>query len=296
MSEARTDTYQRITDTIVEALEAGTRPWMKPWSAQNIGGSFPRPIRSTGEPYRGINILLLWIASAANGFQYDRFMTYKQASELGGQVRKGEKGTAIVKYGTITRSQDNGRGEEENREIPYLKSYTVFNVSQIDGLEDDYYHMPIPLPEEDRIALADQFIAGTGAIIRHEGDKACYVPAIDQIKMPPFKAFVSAEAYYTTLFHESAHWTGAKSRLDRIMSCDMGTADYAFEELVAEIAACFLCSDMQIAAKLRPESASYIASWLKALKQDKRMIFKAASKAQAAADYLHNLQHNRVAA
>lgn len=296
MSEARTDTYQRITDTIVEALEAGTRPWMKPWSAQNIGGTFPRPVRSTGEPYRGINILLLWIASAANGFQHDRFMTYKQAQALGGQVRKGEKGTSIVKYGTVTRSVDNGRGEDEDREIPYLKGYTVFNVSQIEGLADEYYHAPTPLPEKKRIAAAERFIENTGAIIRHEGDRACYIPAIDLIKMPPFRAFESPEAYYSTLFHETAHWSGAKARLDRIKSTDMRSHDYAFEELIVEIAACFLCSDLHITATIRPESASYIAGWLKALKQDKRLIFKAASKAQAAADYLHAFQAQRAAA
>lgn len=296
MSEARTDTYQRITDTIVEALEAGTRPWMKPWSAKNIGGSFPRPVRSTGEPYRGINVLLLWIASAANDFQFDRFMTYKQAQELGGQVRKGEKGTTICKYGTVTRSVDNGRGEDEDREIPYLKGYTVFNVSQIEGLAADYYHAPEPLPEEQRIASAERFIANTGAIIRHEGDKAAYFPALDLIRMPPFRAFDNPESYYSTLFHETAHWSGSKSRLDRIRSTDMRSKDYGFEELVVEMAACFLCSDLGITADVRPESASYIASWLKNLKQDKRLIFKAASKAQAAADYLHSLQDTRAAA
>lgn len=296
MSEGRTDTYQRITDTIVSALEAGTRPWMQPWSARNIGGSFPRPLRSTGEPYRGINVLLLWIASAANGFQFDRFMTYKQAQELGGQVRKGEKGTMIVKYGTVTRSVDNGRGEEEDREIPYLKGYTVFNLSQIDGLPENFYASPTPLPEERRIERADRFIANTGAVIQHQGDRACYIPALDVIKMPPFSAFESAEAYYSTLFHETAHWSGSTTRLDRLKSTDKRTQDYAFEELVVEIAACFLCSDLEITASVRPESASYLASWLKALKQDKRAIFRAASKAQAAADYLHSLQETRAAA
>lgn len=296
MSEARIDTYQRITDTIVEALEAGTRPWMQPWSATNIGGTFPRPLRSTGEPYRGINVLLLWIASAANGFQYDRFMTYKQAQELGGHVRKGEKGTTIVKYGTVTRSVDNGRGEDEDREIPYLKAYTVFNVSQIEDLPEIHYAAPAPLPEEQRIQSAERFIANTGAMIRHEGDRACYIPSLDLIKMPPFRAFESPKSYYTTLFHETAHWSGATSRLDRLKSCDKRTQDYAFEELVVEIAACFLCSDLQITGSVRAESASYIASWLKALKEDKRFIFKAASKAQSAADYLHGLQENRVAA
>ncbi|WP_312405459.1 zincin-like metallopeptidase domain-containing protein [Rhizobium sp.] len=296
MSEARTDTYQRITDTIVEALEAGTRPWMQPWSANNISGSFPRPVRSTGEPYRGINVLLLWIASAAYGFQHDRFMTYKQAQELGGQVRKGEKGSGIVKYGTITRSVDNGRGVDEDREIPFLKGYTVFNVSQIEGLPNEYYAAPTPRPEIERIEQADQFIANTGAVIRHEGDKAYYLPALDLIKMPPIQAFKDKESYYSILFHETSHWTGSASRLDRIKSTDMRSKDYAFEELVVEIAACFLCSDLQITATLRLESASYISSWLRAFKDDKRLIFKAASKAQAAVDYLHNLQEMRAAA
>ena len=225
MSEARTDTYQRITDTIVSALEAGTRPWMQPWSATNIGSSFPRPLRSTGEPYRGINVILLWIASAANNFQHDRFMTYKQAQERGGQVRKGEKGTTIVKYGTVTRSVDNGRGEDEDREIPYLKGYTVFNLSQIDGLPEDFYAKPIPMPEDRRIAGADRFIENTGAVIQHQGDRACYIPALDMIKMPPFRAFESPEAYYSTILHEVSHYAvrwimphGRVRRLLRLLS------------------------------------------------------------------------------
>ena len=262
MNEARTDTYQRITDTIISALEAGTRPWMQPWSAGNIGGSFPRPLRSTGEPYRGINVLLLWIASAANNFQHDRFMTYKQAQELGGQVRKGEKGTTIVKYGTVTRSVDNGRGEDEDREIPYLKGYTVFNLSQIDGLPEDFYAKPIPMPEDRRIAGADRFIENTGAVIQHQGDRACYIPSLDIIKMPPFRAFESPEAYYSTILHEVSHWSGSSKRLDRLKSTDKRHHEYHFEELVAEISACFLCSDLEITASVRPESASYLASWL----------------------------------
>lgn len=296
MSETRTDTYQRITDTIVSALEAGTRPWMQPWSAGNIGDSFPRPLRATGEPYRGINVLLLWIASAANDFQYDRFMTYKQAQEFGGQVRKGEKGTTIVKYGTVTRTVDNGRGEDEDREIPYLKGYTVFNLSQIDGLPEDFYARPTPLPDERRIERADQFVANTGAVIQHQGDRACYIPALDMIKMPPFRAFESPEAYYSTLLHEVSHWSGSSKRLDRLKSTDKRNSEYHFEELVAEISACFLCSDLEITATVRPESASYLASWLTVMKQDKRAIFRAASKAQAAADYLHSLQEKRAAA
>lgn len=294
MSETRIDTYQRITNTIVSALEAGTRPWMKPWSPSHVGSNFPRPLRCNGEPYRGINVLLLWLATAANGFEYERFMTYRQAQELGGQVRKGAKGTLIVKYGTVTRKAE--AAEDEDREIPYLKGYTVFNLSQIEGLSDEHYTAPTPLPIEQRIERADHFAAGTGAIISHGGDRACYIPAADRIQLPPFAAFVSPEAYYSTLFHELAHWTGAKGRLDRISSTNMQTKRYAFEELVAEITACFICSDLDIAASVRDESASYLASWLKCLKEDKKAIFRAAARAQAAADYLHGQQEGRVAA
>jgi antirestriction protein ArdC len=293
MSETRIDTYQRITDTIITALEAGTQPWMKPWSASQVGSNLPRPVRCNSEPYRGINVLLLWLATAANGFEYERFMTYRQAQELGGQVRKGEKGTLIVKYGTVTKKAE--AADAEVREIPYLKGYTVFNLSQIEGLSEDHYATPTPLPIEQRIERADDFAAKTGANISHGGNRACYIPAIDGIQMPPFAAFVSSEAYYSTLFHELAHWTGAKCRLGRINSTNMKTKGYAFEELVAEITACFICSDLSIAASVRDESASYLANWLKCLKEDKKAIFRAASRAQAAADYLHQQQEGRVA-
>lgn len=294
MSEHRTDTYQRITDTIVTALESGTRPWIQPWSASQIGSTFPRPLRANGEPYRGINILLLWLAAAASGFEHNRFMTYRQAQELGGQVRKGEKGTLIVKYGTVTRKGESA--EDEDREIPYLKGYTVFNLSQIDGLSAEHYTAPTPLQVEQRIERAESFARSTEAVIIHGGNRACYIPATDRIQMPPFAAFVSPESYYSTLFHELAHWTGAKHRLDRISSTNMKTKGYAFEELVAEITACFVCSDLEITATVREESASYLASWLKCLKEDKKAIFRAASRAQAAADFLHHQQQGRAAA
>jgi len=207
MSETRIDTYQRITNTIVSALEAATCPWVKPWNASHIGSNFPRPLRSTGEPYRGINVLLLWLATAEHGFEYARFMTYRQAQELGGQVRKGERGTLIVKYGTITKKGE--AAEDEDREIPYVKGYTVFNLSQIDGLADEQYAAHTPLPVEQRIKRADDFATNTRAAISHGGNRACYIPATDQIQMPPFAAFVSPEAYYGTLFHELAHYAGS---------------------------------------------------------------------------------------
>jgi antirestriction protein ArdC len=298
MSENRTDTYQRITDQIIRAIEAGTRPWMQPWSAQNIGQSFARPLRANGEPYRGINTLLLWMASATYGFEHDRFMTYRQAQELGGQVRRGEQGTLIVKYGTITRANpsSDGTSDDEERQIPFLKSYSVFNVSQIDGLPEELCARPQPKHEENRLALIDGFIAKTQARIVHGGSRACYVPTLDLIRMPPFAAFSSPTSFYSTNLHELAHWTGAAHRLDRLETADKRSASYHFEELVAEMTACFLCCDLQITAQVREESAAYLASWLAVMQQDKRMIFRAASKAQAAADYLHTLQGTGVAA
>ena len=302
MSETRSNTYQRITDTIIRQLEAGTRPWMQPWNASRLGGSLPRPLRANGESYRGINILLLWIASATHGFRHDRFMTYRQAQELGGQVRKGETGTAIVKYGTITRSNDTDQSEEagetgENeRQIPYLKTYAVFNLSQIDGLPEALYAETVPLPAEQRIERADRFVANTGARIQHGGSRACYIPALDLIRMPPFATFENPEAYHSTVLHELSHWSGSSQRLDRLKSTDRRHQAYQFEELVAEITACFLSADLGITASVRPESASYLASWLAVMKEDSRAIFRAASKAQAAADYLHSLPDQKAAA
>ena len=290
MSENRTDTYQRITDQIIKAIEAGTRPWMQPWNAKNIGQTFARPLRANGEPYQGINILLLWMASADQGFEHDRFMTYRQAQELGGQVRRGEQGTMIVKYGTIARPGPSSTAEDEERQIPYLKSYSVFNVSQIEGLPADYHTRPEARPQEDRMAAVDAFIERTQARIAHGGSRACYVPALDLIRMPPFAAFSSSTSYYSTCLHELAHWAGAIHRLDRLETANKRSASYHFEELVAEMTACFLCCDLQITAEVRKESAAYLANWLSVMRQDKRMIFRAASKAQAAATYLHALQ------
>jgi antirestriction protein ArdC len=290
MSITRTDTYQRITDMIIDALEAGTRPWVKPWNDRDPGTGLPRPLRAGGEPYRGINILLLWIACATHGFQQGRFMTYSQAQERGGQVRKGEKGTTIVKYGTITRMLEGEAGQEREREIPYLKAYSVFEVSQIDNLPPEFYGAAEPLGREQRLDHVDQFICNTGAVVEHSGSRACYIPSVDLIRMPRFLSFDTPESYYSTLLHEVTHWVGAPKRLDRLKTTNKAHADYHFEELVAEIGACFLCADLRIAATVRPESASYIDGWLAVMKQDKRAIFQAASKAQAAADYLHSLQ------
>lgn len=293
MSETSKDIYQRVTDHIVAELEKGVRPWLKPWNADHAAGRITRPLRANGIPYRGINILLLWDSAIMHGFTAPLWMTYKQAQELGGQVRKGEKGSLVVYANTITRTeQDEATGEDVEREIPFMKGYTVFNAEQVDGLPAHFYASQQPeLDPLARIARAEAFFAATGAEIHEGGNRACYNVTTDRVQMPPFVSFIEPEAYYATLAHEMTHWTKHPKRLDRDFGRKrFGDEGYAMEELVAELGAAFVCADLALTPAPRDEHASYIASWLKALKDDKRAIFSAAAHAQRAADYLAGLQ------
>lgn len=284
-----TDIYQRVTDAIVAELEKGVRPWFKPWNGEHAAGRITRPLRANGIPYRGINILMLWAAATAQGFSAPLWLTYKQAQELGGQVRKGEKGSLVVYANTITRTeQDADTGEDLERQIPFMKGYTVFNAEQVEGLPAHFYALQERILDPvARIEKAETFFAATGADIRHGGNQAYYTITEDRVQMPPFEAFRDAESYYATLAHEVCHWTRHPSRLDRDFGRKRwGDDGYAQEELVAELGAAFVCADLDLTPEIREEHASYIASWLKALKDDKRAIFTAAAHAQRAADYL----------
>ena len=289
----KTDIYQRITDQIVAELEKGVRPWLKPWNAEHAAGRITRPLRANGVPYRGINILMLWAAATGNGFAAPLWLTYKQAQELGGQVRKGEKGSLVVYANTITRiEQDTDTGEDLERQIPFMKGYTVFNAEQVDGLPAHFYALQEPaLDPVARDERADAFFAAARADIRHGGNQAYYAIGEDRVQMPPFEAFRDAESYYATLAHELTHWTRHPSRLDREFGRKKwGDEGYAKEELVAELGAAFLSAQLDLTPEPRADHASYIASWLKVLKDDKRAIFTAAAHAQRAADYLIDLQ------
>ncbi|WP_042779000.1 ArdC family protein [Sinorhizobium fredii] len=281
------DTYQRITDTIVEQLEAGTKPWIRPWRG-NVRSSLT-PRRATGEAYRGINVLMLWVSGQMFGYEENTWMTYRQAQDLGAQVRKGEKGTLVVKYGTFTPKE---REDDEDRSIPYLKGYTVFNVEQIENLPDRFISPAEELPAAPvhHIETVETFVKNTGASVNYGGTKACYRPNCDDILMPDRDRFDSEVHLYSTLLHEIGHWTGAKHRLDRDLSGRFGSASYAADELVAELTASFLCADLGVAHDPRDNTAAYLASWLTVLKNDKRAIITAAAKAQSAADYLHDRQ------
>ena len=288
----RTDVYEKVTARIVAELEKGVRPWFKPWNAEHTAGRITKPLRHNGQPYSGINILMLWGSAVAQGFAAPIWMTYRQAMELGAHVRKGEKGSLVVYANAITRTETGEDGEESEREIPFIKGYTVFNVEQIDGLPVHYYGRPEPrFDRPQRIDHAEGFFAALGADIRHGGNQAYYAVGSDQVQMPPFEAFANAESYYATLAHECTHWTRHPKRLDRDFGRKRwGDEGYAREELVAELGSAFLCADLDLTPEVRDDHSAYIGSWLKVLKNDKRAIFSAAAHAQRAADFLHGLQ------
>ena len=217
---------------------------------------------------------------------------YKQASELGGQVRKGEKGSLVVYANRITKTGTDDKGADVEIEIPFMKGYTVFNAEQIDGLPAHFYATVQPLNNElERLDAVERFFANTQATIRHGGNRAFYSPSLDFVQMPELATFRDRESYYATRAHEMIHWTRHETRLNRDFGRKrFGDAGYAMEELVAEIGAAFLCADLGITPETRDDHAAYIASWLKVLKDDKRAIFTAASHAQKALDCLHGLQ------
>lgn len=267
--------YQDVTARIIAQLEQGTAPWVRPWRATTADG-MPTNL-ATKRAYQGINVVLLWSEAKERGFEHDYWLTYKQAEELGGQVRKGAKAAHITKYGTF--EKENADGDKEAR--MFLKSYCVFNVAEIDGLD---LPSPVAMTDHERNAGAETFIRATGATIHTSGSRAFYSPATDSITLPELGRFDSAPEYYATALHELAHWTGAKPRLARALSNGFGSPNYAREELVAELTAAFLCASLQIDGRL--QHAEYLASWLRVLKEDSRAIFTAAGAATRAAEYL----------
>jgi len=292
MSNGKADLYTRITNRIVEELEKGVRPWLKPWNAEHAAGRITRPLRHNGQPYRGINVLMLWGEAMERGYSCPIWMTYNQAHELGAQVRKGEHGSLVVFANRIQRTETDTKGNEVEREIPFLKGYTVFNCEQIDGLPSQYTAPAQPvLDPVQRIAEAEQFFANAKADIRHGGNQAYYAIHTDYVQMPFFETFKDAESYYATLAHEMTHWTRHPSRLDREFGRKRwGDEGYAAEELVAELGSAFLSADLGLTLESRDDHAAYIGNWLKVLKDDKRAIFTAAAHAERAAAFLHGLQ------
>jgi antirestriction protein ArdC len=278
--------YDEVTARVVAELEAGRFPWVQPWDAAAAAPGLPRNAASN-RAYSGINVLILWGEGFAHGYASQCWLTFRQASQAGGCVRKGERGVGVVYADRFTPEAEKERAASEGgaaRAVPFLKRFTVFNVAQCDGLPERMLAGAAPLPERGLVPLAEALIAATGADFRIGGAEAYYSPGSDYVRVPPQPAFRHQIDYYRTALHELGHWTGHATRLARDLSNPFGSAGYAREELVAELASAFLCAALGIVPSVR--HADYLGSWLAVLRADNRAIFRAASLASKAADYL----------
>lgn len=275
--------FERITASIIEAIEAGAANYRMPWTYS--GGAIELPINAISRRgYRGVNVLLLWAAAQQKGYESGRWATFQQWRAAGAQVRSGERGTLVVLW--KPRGDNHSKEEEEPQQIRYLcRSFFVFNADQVDGAPPPMQRRPHHFRREE----AERFFRAIPAEVREVGDRACYVPSTDTILLPAFDQFRSADAYYGVLAHELVHWTGVPQRLNRDLEGRFGSEAYAIEELVAELGSAFLASALELNLEPRRDHAPYIASWLRALKDDPRAIFGAAAHAQRAVDFLMEL-------
>lgn len=286
----KTDIYETITNNIITELEKGQElPWRKPWSAENAVGNVGLPLRWNNIPYKGINTVILWMTASQHNYTSRFWLSFQQANELGGSIKKGEKSTMVVYTNKIDKEEENADGTKTVKKIPFLKSYRVFNANQIQDLPKEYYQVPQieqkPMPE--RIAELEEFFAATKVKITYGGDKAAYSMAADRIYMPPIEYFDSVLKFYSVQGHELVHSTRHPSRLNRDFGQKkFGDAGYAKEEITAELGNLFLASHLNYAPDSLDDHVSYIQGWLEALRNDKRLIFSAASHAQKAVDYL----------
>jgi len=293
MTEHKRETiYREVTDRIIAELEDGRLPWVQPWSEAGAGTPLGMPRNaSTGKAYSGINILILWSAATRQGRTSQDWLTFRQAHELGGHVKKGERGTGVVYADHFIPKAERERAEMEADTalaVPFLKRYTVFNIEQCEGLPETAGTRTAPLLEREAIPRADALITATGADFRIGGRLAYYMPSQDFIAVPPQESFFHQIDYYRICFHELGHWTGHESRLGRDIRTRFGSHAYAREELVAEMALAFVCASLGIVPTFR--HADYIAEWLEVMREDARAIFRAASQASKAADLLLSFQ------
>jgi antirestriction protein ArdC len=283
----KTSLYDEITNRIIAQLEAGVLPWAQPWKDGN-GPAVGMPCNfATARGYSGINVLLLWAAADERGYQRADWLTYRQAQDLGGQVRKGERGTGIVFAGRFTPEAEKERAstlEEDPRAIPFLRWYTVFNVAQCDGLDVSGLEPPKPLEAHAIDPEVRAIIDATGIDFRIGGGRAYYSPPNDFVQVPPPDAYFEPIDWHRTALHELGHATGHSSRLARDLSGGFGSEKYAFEELIAELTAAYSCAALGITPTVR--HADYIGSWLQVLRDDNRAIVRAASQASKAADWI----------
>jgi antirestriction protein ArdC len=284
MNQQTPDIYEKVTRQVIEAMERGAGSYRMPWHVTGADRFAPANAASK-RPYRGINVLLLWMLADHHGYTSGEWATYNQWQELGAQVRKGEKAALVVFWKISERSREETDDQEEpssNRAI-LARGYHVFNAAQIEG----YAPKAAPvLSESERVESAERFFSLQNVTLEHGGSRASYSPQDDVIHMPPFSCFRDAASFYSVLGHECVHASGAAHRLNRDLKPRFAEESYAMEELIAELGAAFLCSTLGLANEPRADHAAYLSGWLKVLKQDKRAIFTAASQAQKAVDWM----------
>ena len=293
MTKARFDIHQHIIDKIVNAIERGAGDFLLPW--HRSAGNIMRPVNiASKKAYRGVNVVALWAYAEEFGYSSGTWGTYKQWTEAGAQVRKGEKAAYVVFYKELEFAADPESGDAETATRLFARATPVFAAEQVDG-----YQVPVidlPATVITPIEHAEAFVAATGATIHYGGSRAFYRPSTDSIQLPPREAFIgsptstAAESFYSTLLHELVHYSSHPSRCNRQIGKRFGDYAYAIEELIAELGAAFLCADLGITDEPRADHAQYLASWLAVLKADKKAIFTAASKASGAAAFLAAFQ------
>lgn len=274
------DAYQEMTDKLIELVDDAGK-WSPPWHSMNL--DMPQNAK-TKASYRGLNVMMCWLTAMSKGYSSQRWATYNQWNDMGGNVKKGEKGTQIVFFKTDERENKNG----DKQKVVIAKISHVFNANQVEGNCAAEPEPPKSIGEGERINLIEEFIRCTGAKIEHGLSGACYIPSTDKIRMPKFELFHDPFHYYSVLFHELIHWTGAEHRINRNLSTKFKSDAYAMEELVAEMGAAFLAAEWRIANHTRDDHAAYLKGWLEIAKKDKMALFTAATQAAKAADFLEN--------
>jgi antirestriction protein ArdC len=286
MKDHRQSLYAEVKQRIIAELEEGRLPWVQPWDAQRCACTMPSNAVS-GRGYSGVNVLILWAAGVEQGFTSQRWLTYRQAEQAGGHVRRGEKGTVVCYADRFTPRDEADKAQSEDREartVAFLKRFTVFNVDQCEGLPEALTGPTVPLDPIVAVEAVDRIIRASGADFRIGGGEAYYAPAQDYVAVPPQAAFHEPINWYRTALHELGHWTGHASRLGRDQSGKFGSAAYGREELVAELASAFACASLGIVPTVR--HADYVGAWREVLRADDKAMFRAASAASKAADFL----------
>jgi len=281
--------YESVTKRICAQLEQGVKPWERPWKVNGAQGVAMVPTNAaTGYHYSGMNILLLWDTALERGYPTHGWMTYRQATTLGANVRKGEKAATVI-YTKFKPVEAEGDEAKPARMIPLLKAYSVFNLAQLENLPVIFSCKEEGLPDEERMDALKRLADTSGVPVKYGGNRACYYPHRDEIHIPPYGSFTSDDAFCATLTHELVHATAHPDRLDRRLGRKFGDHEYAMEELVAELGAAFLCA--HLGYQHERESAEYLGHWLTVLREDNRAIFRVASQASRAADWLREREH-----